>query len=45
MAVGELQITGNTDGQVIDYQWSRGILDERFVDDPQIVELMSRHSE
>ncbi len=45
MAVGELQITGNTDGQIVDYQWRRGILDEQIPDDPQMVELMRRYGE
>ncbi|HET90323.1 MAG TPA: bifunctional metallophosphatase/5'-nucleotidase [Chloroflexi bacterium] len=45
MAVGELQVTGNTDGQVIDYQWRSGVLDEQITDDPQMVELMNRYGE
>jgi len=42
MAVGELQITGNTEGQIVDYRWSSGVLDEQIADDPQIVKLMLR---
>ena len=45
MAVGELQITGNTDGQIVDHQWRTGILDEQITDDPQMVELMRRYGE
>ncbi len=45
MAVGELQITGNTDGQIVDYQWRSGILDEQITDAPQMVELMRRYGE
>lgn len=45
MAVGELQIIGNTDGQIVDYQWRMGILDEQIADAPQMVELMRRHGE
>jgi hypothetical protein len=45
MAVGELQITGNTDGQIVDYQWTSGILDEQIADDSQMVELMRRYGE
>lgn len=42
MAVGELQVTGNTEGQIVDYRWSSGVLDERIADDPQVVKLMLR---
>ena len=42
MAVGELQITGNTEGQIVDYRWSSGVLDEQIADDPQVVKLMLR---
>jgi 2',3'-cyclic-nucleotide 2'-phosphodiesterase (5'-nucleotidase family) len=45
MAAGELQITGNTDGQVVDYRWRSSVLDERVADDPQVVELMQRYGE
>jgi len=45
MAVGELQITGNTDGQIVDYQWTSGILDEQIADDSQMVELMRHYGE
>ena len=45
MAVGELQITGNTDGKIVDYQWRNGILDQQIADDPQVVELMRRYGQ
>jgi 2',3'-cyclic-nucleotide 2'-phosphodiesterase (5'-nucleotidase family) len=45
MAVGELQITGNTDGQIVDHQWRTGILDGQITDGPQMVELMNRYEE
>jgi 2',3'-cyclic-nucleotide 2'-phosphodiesterase (5'-nucleotidase family) len=45
VAVGELQVTGKTDGQIVDYQWSSGILDEQIADDSQIVEFMRRYGE
>lgn len=45
MAVGELQITGNTDSKIVDYQWHSGILDEKIADDSQMVELMKRYRE
>jgi len=45
MAVGELHIVGNTDGQIVDYRWSQGVLDEQVVDDPGIAELTSGYDE
>jgi len=45
MAVGELQIMGNTDGQIVDYRWRSSVLDEQIADDSQMVELMKRYGQ
>lgn len=42
MSIDELRIVSNTNGQVIEYQWRQGLLDERVPDAPHMVELLQR---
>jgi hypothetical protein len=42
MSIGELHIVGNTAGRVVDYQWRKGVLDERVAADPHVAERVRR---